>query len=115
MKKMNKKTLVLSKYDGKCAYCGIGNLELTIDHVVPRSNGGSNDISNLQPSCRQCNSAKGVRSLDDFILHQNYLEIANQHKFSAKQLRFLTENTNFSEVFTPNGYVPYFMKGDQDE
>lgn len=115
MRKLNKKESVLFKHGGKCAYCGMANLDLTIDHIIPRSQGGNNDISNLQPSCRSCNSSKGTRSLDDFILHQNYLEIANKHGFSAKQLRFLTENTNFSEVFVPNGYVPYFMKGSRDE
>lgn len=31
----------------------------TIDHVIPQSKGGTDDIDNLKISCRTCNLAKG--------------------------------------------------------
>ena len=37
---------------------------LTKDHIVPVLLGGSNDISNIQPLCRSCNSSKGARHID---------------------------------------------------
>jgi hypothetical protein len=41
----------------KCRVCGrTGNL--TIDHIIPRSKGGTNKRSNLQALCRACNEAK---------------------------------------------------------
>jgi 5-methylcytosine-specific restriction endonuclease McrA len=37
---------------------------LTIDHVVPVSLGGRNDISNIQPLCLSCNASKGAKVKD---------------------------------------------------
>jgi hypothetical protein len=34
---------------------------MTVDHITPRTSGGTNDVSNLQPLCRTCNSKKGAR------------------------------------------------------
>lgn len=115
MKKLNKRQTVLAKCDGRCAYCGESGHYLAVEHVVPKSQGGSNHISNLLPSCTSCNSSKGVRSLEDFILHQNYLEIVKEQRLSVYQLKFLIENTNFAEVFPANGYVPFFMQGKANE
>ena len=53
-------------YDHRCLCCGKRepDIKLTLDHVVPLSRGGSNDISNIQPLCRFCNTSKGSRTID---------------------------------------------------
>ncbi|HEY2848313.1 MAG TPA: HNH endonuclease signature motif containing protein [Gemmatimonadaceae bacterium] len=44
----------------KCRYCGRSPpaVELHVDHVVPISKGGSDDLSNLAASCVDCNFGK---------------------------------------------------------
>ena len=44
----------------KCASCGAQepDVQLSPDHKIPRSRGGSNDLGNWQPLCEQCNNAK---------------------------------------------------------
>jgi 5-methylcytosine-specific restriction endonuclease McrA len=48
-------------FGNACAYCGRQG-DLTEDHVVPLSRGGTDDISNIVPACRSCNSRKGART-----------------------------------------------------
>lgn len=48
---------------GKCVYCG-STQNLTIDHVIPRSRGGSNEWNNLVIACRECNHKKGHKTLE---------------------------------------------------
>lgn len=52
-----------AKYDHRCLCCGVRR-KLTIDHVIPVTMGGSNDISNLQPLCISCNVRKMQRVID---------------------------------------------------
>lgn len=54
-----------AEYCWCCAYCGLPTKKLTVDHVIPLSKGGSNDISNLKPACKSCNSRKGSRLLEN--------------------------------------------------
>ena len=49
-----------------CFYCGI-NPGVGIDHIVPRSKGGTRRPSNTVWACQACNSSKGTRSLDEWI------------------------------------------------
>lgn len=53
---------VYRKYDGHCAYCGreIAYKDMQVDHFLPLrawriEDAGTDDISNLMPSCRMCN------------------------------------------------------------
>lgn len=42
------------------AYDGIG---LTVDHIVPRNEGGTNEIGNLVTACKKCNSSRQDKRL----------------------------------------------------
>ena len=59
---------VYDKYNGHCAYCGkpITIKDMQVDHILPKRNGGTNDIDNLNPSCRLCNHYKRANSIESF-------------------------------------------------
>jgi len=54
--------LLCDWFGGMCLACGSSSL--TIDHVVPLAQGGSNGIENLQPLCGSCNASKNDRTID---------------------------------------------------
>ncbi len=58
---------LLEKWDRKCAYCGEAATRLEVEHIHPRSNGGSNRISNLALACHDCNQTKGNQDIKDFL------------------------------------------------
>jgi 5-methylcytosine-specific restriction endonuclease McrA len=58
---------VLEKWGHKCAYCDATDCPLNLDHVVSRSLGGSDRVTNLVLACIPCNLAKAERSLREFV------------------------------------------------
>src|SRR6185312_4578342 len=52
---------VLRRDGHRCGYCG--EAATTVDHIMPRSRGGSNTWENLIACCLACNRAKGDRTL----------------------------------------------------
>ncbi len=46
----------------RCQYCGQKTCDLTIDHVIPRSRGGSDAWDNVVACCQKCNVKKGDRT-----------------------------------------------------
>lgn len=52
-------------FDGICLGCG-EKKRLTVDHIIPLIKGGSNFITNIQPICQSCNSAKGDERIIDY-------------------------------------------------
>jgi len=84
-----KKKLRLSKrlvrtlmeiHQGICAYCDVKFDEFHIDHVVPVSFGGSNNINNLVLSCKNCNWSAGSKVFPSFA--DKKLWIIKHRKFT---------------------------------
>lgn len=62
--------LVLARDNFTCRYCGRNatQTELQIDHIIPKSKGGKNELSNYITSCRECNIGKNDALL---LAHKN--------------------------------------------
>jgi hypothetical protein len=88
----------------RCYFCGVEfntcgpGSKRTIDHLVPRSAGGTNDPENLVHACYLCNHKKGEQPLKDFEasgwLTRKRIEVFRReirinYRYTHQALRFL--------------------------
>lgn len=71
---------LLEKFNRKCIYCGKEHVALEIEHIIPKSRGGSNKIDNLGIACHDCNQKKNNMTAEEF----GYPNIQKQVKRSLK-------------------------------
>lgn len=98
------------KRDGfKCQYCGRSAPEimLEIDHIVPVSKGGGNDLLNLITSCKDCNRGKSNRELSDTAIidkqkaqldEMNAIREQTEMMIAWKQELLTIENTQIDAI-----------------
>ena len=80
------------RQEGHCDYCdriahnGDPNLPLellaTLEHVIPVSQNGTDDISNLSMACKDCNETRGAMDADEF--HKKYSNPSGGKKADVK-------------------------------
>jgi 5-methylcytosine-specific restriction endonuclease McrA len=60
--KFNRKN-IFARDKNKCQYCGkkVPTSELSLDHVIPRTQGGTSNWKNIVCACTNCNKLKGGR------------------------------------------------------
>lgn len=87
------------KQSGKCCYCGdpthlprynqkeLKSNNATIEHLTPKSKGGSDDILNLKMACHKCNLVRGTMDVTEFY------EIAQNKTFLNKLYKEKIEHT----------------------
>lgn len=68
---------ILRRDGHTCRYCGRSapEVKLTVDHVVPRALGGSDDPTNLVTACAECNAGKSSAQAGDELV----AEIKTEH------------------------------------
>ena len=71
---------LLEKWGRRCVYCGKENVPLEIEHIIPKSRGGTNRVSNLTLACHECNQKKGNLTAEEF----GYPEVQRQAKEPLK-------------------------------
>ena len=113
------KRLAIYLRDGLvCCYCGasVEDTKLTLDHLMPHSQGGTNDAANLITCCHRCNSSRGNRSWRSFAAKvAGYLD----HGITAAQIVMHVRTTSrraidvqaAKEVIARRGGFVAAMKG----
>jgi hypothetical protein len=78
-----KRTAVFERDGYRCVYCGTVSAPelLSVDHVQPRVKGGDHSGGNVVTACVPCNTAKGMRSLVQYLMdvpeaRRNFFEFA---------------------------------------
>lgn len=73
---------LLEHWGRECAYCGEKHLPLEIEHIKPKSKGGSDRFYNLTLSCHNCNQAKGNKPVEEYLASKPDIlaKIKNYHK-----------------------------------
>lgn len=61
--------VLLLASSGLCSYCRV-NPATCADHYRPIALGGAHGFGNIAPACVQCNSRKGAKSPEGWILAQ---------------------------------------------
>ena len=84
----------------RCMYCGVALLRLNknrrhTDHKMPVEHGGSNEESNLQALCNNCNSRKGIQTDQEF--RERYRELLGSTQTGRPPTRRI-EQARFNAV-----------------
>ena len=65
---------IKQKWNYECAYCG-SDKDLTIDHIVPRSKGGTDFTKNVVCCCHDCNQSKSHTPWEDWYFSQEFFSM----------------------------------------
>jgi 5-methylcytosine-specific restriction endonuclease McrA len=60
-------------------------LEQSLDHLIPRSDGGSDDLSNMVISCLPCNNARGSTPVAAWTVRVDHLARQGEPRFAARR------------------------------
>lgn len=111
---------VLKRDNYKCLICGKSpsthpELSLEVDHILPVSKGGTNDLENMQTLCFYCNRGKGnddrlnmgIKERIDILLERINPEILNQ--LSAEgSVKVVANEADYAELMRLSEiYVAY--------
>lgn len=117
----NHRRMIVFRLKGcKCVSCGIegtqlalgekkGNIHIdlytddfypmTVDHIIPRSKGGSNTLDNLQPMCYLCNIRKGNKIDTSKFNEKNIVNLTKKVKFKSSHYKSrFSQNINVGDV-----------------
>ena len=75
---------IINQADNRCEYCRsssrLTGIPLVIDHIVPTSLTGSNEIDNLCAACYRCNEFKGAKITSNDPVTNEFILLFNPRK-----------------------------------
>lgn len=98
---LTKKKILNEKYGNVCQICNkniLDQYDLCIEHIIPKSKRGTNNIENLSIVCRACNTKKGVKNSND--ISEN--SIFNDVNFYINLINYEIQNNVFDKTETYN-------------
>jgi 5-methylcytosine-specific restriction endonuclease McrA len=81
----------------RCQYCGQYTTRLTLDHVVPKVQGGTHEWENLTSACPQCNRHKGSRTPQEAGMRLHSRPLEPPATASYLYGRYLRDNQEWAE------------------
>jgi 5-methylcytosine-specific restriction endonuclease McrA len=81
---------------------------MVVEHVIPVSSGGSNEIENLVPACKACNSIKSNKTLHEFREILRCRHPSWRVKFSKNQIDFLEKDLGVNLPLIPISEFKFF-------
>ncbi len=87
---------LLEHWGHDCVYCGKKDQPLEVEHILPKSKGGSNRFSNLTLSCTSCNQDKGNKSIEEYLAGNQTLlqKIKSKQKTSLRDAAAVNSTRN---------------------
>lgn len=85
------RALIYLRDKNKCQYCG-STKNLTIDHIIPKSKGGTNDWTNLCLACSNCNTKKANK-----LLEQTGMKLMKKPESPKNKVHFTLSSSNVIE------------------
>jgi 5-methylcytosine-specific restriction endonuclease McrA len=102
---------IFARDNNQCQYCGkrFPTSELSLDHVVPRSQGGENSWENIVCACIDCNVRKGGRTPKQ--AHMSLIRKAEKPKRSPLlNLKLTSKKYQSWKTFLDNAYWSVELK-----
>ncbi|MEH0874621.1 HNH endonuclease signature motif containing protein [Pectobacterium cacticida] len=108
----SKRTQVLGKTNGRCAYCGdlLDTNNFTFDHITPKRRAGDNSIGNLFACCRGCNTAKGSKTIEQWRRFYAVKQVTGKTVFGQEQVDYLFTRGLFPALGADESLMFYFQE-----
>jgi 5-methylcytosine-specific restriction endonuclease McrA len=86
----------------RCAYCGAGPRDLTLDHIIPKSKGGKSTFENCVACCKPCNHRKGGHTPSEIRM---YLRRKPYHPTISEFFRLKVRNLGIDHLLEEIGLI----------